>query len=648
MLKLKKLFLPFVAICSLALRTYGQPAIQWVVDSKKVGASKYDVTVKGTLPPTWHIYGVNKGIDGLTPPVFTFDYENVATLNLPLFATAPQYIADPIFDQKKVAVYTSRFEFTQPISISGTIPASLKGKVTVFTGKAGEFYPIEQPFNVPLTGGLQAKVTPTDLKIASVDLTNPIGSCGKQAEKQSGLWGIFLLGIAGGLVALLTPCVFPMVPFTVSYFTRNSGNRKAAIRNGSLYGFFIFLIYLLLSVPFHIIGNVNPEIFNTISTNAYLNLVFFGIFMFFALSFFGVFEITLPGSLTNKADEKSSLTNIGGIFFMSLTLALVSFSCTGPILGSLLVGSLGGGVWPLTSGLAGFGIGVGLPFGLFAIFPDMLKSLPKSGGWLDTVKKSLAFVEVALAFKFLSNADLVMHWGLLKREVFIGIWLLLSLALTAYLFGLIRLPHDTKGSSIGMGRKVFGVVTLFFSLYLIPGLLPASSMSLDLLSGFPPPLSYSVYGKRGENEHTLEANVVNDYEKAVVLSNSLHKPILIDFTGWACVNCRKMEENVWNQPEVNKYIKQNFILVSLYVDDRKKLPVQERITYTTKDKGKKEIITHGDKWATFEAENFDQVSQPFYVTLNDKEKLLNNPIGYTPDATTYLDWLKCARTSFDQ
>ena len=307
---------------------------------------------------------------------------------------------------------------------------------------------------------------------------------------------------------------------------------------------------------------------------------------------------------------------------------------------------MGGGVWQLTAGLAGFGVALGLPFGLFAIFPDLLKSLPKSGGWLDTVKKVLAFVEVALAFKFLSNADLVMHWGILKREVFIGIWLLLSLGLTAYLFGLIRLPHDVKGQKISVGRKMLAVVTLVFALYLIPGVIPTRIANLDLLSGFPPPLSYSIYEIDHAKNGTLEANVVNDYERAIQLSDSLNKPLLIDFTGWACVNCRKMEENVWNQPDVYNYIKENYVLVSLYVDDRKKLPVQERVTYITKDKNKKDLITLGDKWTTFEAENFGQVSQPFYVILSNKEELLNNPVGYTPDVNEYLAWLKCGKDSF--
>jgi len=641
----KSVFL-LAIICWLAPKAIAQPEINLSFSSKKLDSTFYELTVKGGLPAGWNLYGSNSAVEGLSP-VFNFEYENVVAMGNPVSDSDPQIISDPIFDNNQLAVFNGSFSFIQKVRIDGTIPHALKGSLVLNISNTKEFYPLEHSFDISLEGGLPAQTNPARIKLVSIDIENAMSDCGKQEEHESSLWGIFLLGFAGGLVALLTPCVFPMIPFTVSFFTRSSGNRKAAIRNGIIYGLFIFLIYLLLSVPFHIAGNVNPEIFNTISTNAYINVLFFGVFMFFALSFFGLFEITLPGSLTNKADQKSGLSNIGGIFFMSLTLALVSFSCTGPILGSLLVGSLSGGVWPLTAGLAGFGAALGLPFGLFAIFPDLLKSLPKSGGWLDTVKKVLAFVEVALAFKFLSNADLVMHWGILKREVFIGIWALLSIGLTAYLFGLIRLPHDTKGQTISVGRKAFAVVTLAFSIYLIPGLTPWRITNMELLSGFPPPLSYSIYEKDNRQNNVLEANVVNDYDRAIQLSDSLGKPLLIDFTGWACVNCRKMEENVWNQPEVSEYIQQNFVLVSLYVDDRKKLPVGERVTYVTKDNDTKELITLGDKWTTFEAENFGQVSQPFYVILNNKEQLLNNPVGYTPEINDYLTWLKCGKDAFD-
>jgi thiol:disulfide interchange protein DsbD len=373
-----------------------------------------------------------------------------------------------------------------------------------------------------------------------------------------------------------------------------------------------------------------------------LNIIFFVIFIFFSISFFGYFEITLPSGIANKADSKSGLGSLGGIFFMAITLAIVSFSCTGPILGTLLVGSLQGGAWALTLGMAGFGIALALPFTLFAIFPQWLQTLPKSGGWLDTVKKLLAFLELALAFKFLSNADLVQHWGLLKREVFLGLWALISLGLALYLWGKLHLPHDTKGAKLSFVRKIGGVAAIAFSIVLIMGIFPKNAGYIKFLSGFPPPSHYSLFANSTDENRGVQANVVNDYQQALVLAKEQHKPILIDFTGWACVNCRKMEENVWTDPAVSSYIKNNFILVSLYVDDKALLPVEKRFKYTSKAGTIKDINSVGDLWATFQAENFNQVTQPLYVVLSPDQNLLSNPIGYTPNIQEYLNWLQCS------
>ena len=641
-----KYFAGFVVFLFSSFYSYAQPDVQWQFSSTRISVGKYEIKAEAVVPDGWHIYGINKGVEGLDPATFHFDFENVKPDGEVVYSPSPKAFNDTLFG--KVLVHTGKISFTQNVSISQTIPSVLKGNLTIYSGRADEFYPIEKTFEISLEGGATETASSSAIKLTSVDLNKPLADCGKKVDAKQSLWGIFILGFLGGLIALLTPCVFPMIPVTVSFFTRRSANRQAAIKNGVLYGTFIFLIYIIISLPFHLLGNVNPEIFNNISTNAYLNIIFFAVFIFFSISFFGYFDITLPGSVANKADEKSGLGSIGGIFFMSLTLAIVSFSCTGPILGSLLVGSLSGGAWQLTAGLGGFGIALALPFALFAIFPDWLKALPKSGGWLDTVKKILAFAEVALAFKFLSNADLVMHWGVLKREVFIGIWLLVGIGLTLYLFGVLRLPHDTKGQKISVGRKMLGVLSFLFTLYLIPGVTQSKYANLKLLSGFPPPLSYSVYGKENVQGKGLEANVINDYNKALQLAREQNKPILIDFTGWACVNCRKMEENVWTQPEVNKFIKDNYILVSLYVDDRSKLPIELRTTYTTRDGNKKDIYTQGDKWATFEAENFNQVSQPLYVVLDTNERLVTNPVGYTPDAKEYLKWLTCGKNSFKE
>lgn len=622
--------------------------LQWKIEYKQTAPQTYTITANTTIPEGWHLYGNNKSIEGLSTIQFiTADFENDELQGEPTFNKPATVIADPFFENQQVNIYTGDITVTQQVKITGTVPAQLKGVIEAFIAKGDEFVPASYAFTASLEGGVAASADAQNLLLKTINLEKPVAECGNAAfVESSGYLKVFLLGILGGLIALLTPCVFPMIPVTVSFFTKRSANHRAAVKNGILYGGFILLIYVAASIPFHLLNNVQPEIFNNISTNAWLNILFFAIFLFFAISFFGYFEITLPSSIAGKADSKSSLGSIGGIFFMALTLTIVSFSCTGPILGSLLVGTAGSGAWHLTAGLAGFGIALALPFALFAVFPNWLNSLPKSGGWLDTVKKVLAFLELAFAIKFLSNADLVMHWGLLKREVFIALWILVGLGLVLYLFGFLRLPHDNKHAKISIGRKIAGLIALAFTIYLIPGLTNTSAANLKLLSGFPPPMHYSVYGKESAQHKGLEANVVNDYNKAVQLAKEQNKPILIDFTGWACVNCRKMEENVWTVPEVKEYIQQNFILLSLYVDDKGKLPVTERFTYKTKKGFEKEIVTVGDKWATFQTENFGQATQPLYVILDTEERLLNHSVGYTPDAKKYLEWLQCGKNAF--
>jgi thiol:disulfide interchange protein DsbD len=412
-----------------------------------------------------------------------------------------------------------------------------------------------------------------------------------------------------------------------------------------MYGAFILLIYVVLSIPFHFVDSSNPEILNTISTNVWLNIFFFVIFVVFALSFFGLFEISMPGGLANRADSKSGKGGLGGIFFMALTLALVSFSCTGPILGSLLAGSLStdGGAMQLTMGMTGFGLALALPFALFALFPSWLNSLPRSGGWLTSVKIVLGFLELALAIKFLSNADLVEHWGILKREVFFGIWIIIGILLVLYLFGILKFKHEGKVKLTKL-RIALGVLFLIFTIYLLPGVTKTKYANRGLISGFPPPLNYSLYGH--DAFKGVEANVMNDYEQALQIAKQQNKPILIDFTGWACVNCRKMEENVWPVPEVKEMIEKNFILVSLYVDDRKKLDGQEQFIYTFPDSSKKSIQTIGDKYATFQNINFTSVSQPLYAVISPEENLLTRPVGYTPDDKEYVEWLQCGLDAF--
>lgn len=631
-------FFAFLITCLTTVTTQAQSPVTAIAKAVLVNDSTYTIKANIEIKEGWHVYGANP--DGLNAPELNSKIETAKFQNKAIFSTKPTEEKDILFT--KAFVFNKSFELTQNIIIGGFQPDSLQLIMVLNVAKADSFLSLEIPLSVALANG--KKVAGFQILLPAGATEAPSDACGAATATTSGSsspWELLLLGFLGGLIALITPCVFPMIPVTVSFFTKRSKTRRQGIKNGLLYGVSIFLIYVLASLPFHIVGNVQPEIFNSISTNPWLNIIFFIIFIFFSISFFGFFEISLPSGIANKADSKSGLGSLAGIFFMAITLAIVSFSCTGPILGTLLVGSLQGGAWALTYGMAGFGLALALPFSLFAIFPQWLQSLPKSGGWLDTVKKVLAFLELALAFKFLSNADLVQHWGLLKREVFLGIWAIISIALALYLMGKLLLPHDVKGEKISSGRKIGAVIAFAFGIILIVGMVPKNTYLLKFLSGFPPPTHYSLFTDKNE-AHGLQANVVNDYEKALQLSKQENKPILIDFTGWACVNCRKMEENVWTDPAVMSFIQNNFILVSLYVDDKALLSVDKRFTYTTKAGDKKEITSVGDLWATFQAENFNQSSQPLYVVMSPDQKILSNPVGYTPNAKEYLNWLQCS------
>jgi thiol:disulfide interchange protein len=624
--------------------------VQWTANGKKITDGNYEIHLKGTIKPQWHLYAKGKQVDGLEGIKISFSDSAIKSSDEPRLTGNFKTIADVIFENKPVEVAEGNIEVVQNINIAGDVPAKLKTVLLYNVAGKDEFIPEEQKVEINMEGGVDLSSSNMIL-IPAIDLNKPVNACGGTGiqSKESGgngLLTIFLLGFLGGLVALITPCVFPMIPLTVSFFTKKAATKKKGIFNAVMYGFFIFLIYVLLSVPFYFIDSASPEILNSVSTNPWLNVAFFAVFIFFALSFFGLYEITLPAGLTGKADAKAGTGNLLGIFFMALTLAIVSFSCTGPILGSLLVGSLNGGAVQLTAGMGGFGLALALPFALFALFPNWLNSLPKSGGWLNAVKVVLGFVEVALAFKFLSNADLVKHWGILKREVFIGIWIIVGIGLTLYLFGKIKFPHDSPIKKLNKARIALAILVAAFTIYLIPGLTNTKAANLSLISGFPPPLYYSVY--KSGSDCVLGLNCSRDYEEGLKKAKAENKPILLDFTGYACVNCRRMEENVWSKEEIFKIMSEKFIVVSLYVDDKKKLPAAKQFTYKTKEGINKEIITVGDKWATFETENFKNNAQPLYAIINTDEVLLNNPVGYTPDVKEYKKWLECGLEAFNK
>lgn len=494
------------------------------------------------------------------------------------------------------------------------------------------------------------KLDPKNLKIESINFQKPLTDCGTGSSKISeNYWTYLLLGFIGGLIALLTPCVFPMIPLTVSFFTKGNKNPAKGKRDALIYGFFILLIFVLLSVPFHLIDGIAGNIFNEISTNVWLNIVFFIIFIFFAGSFFGYYDITLPSSIANKSSKAEEAGGIIGIFFMALTLVIVSFSCTGPILGSLLGSAITGSAnvpMLLTFALAGFGLAWAIVFGLLALFPQALQSLPKSGGWMNTVKVVLGFVELALALKFLSKADLVSKTFFIKRELFIGIWIVVAIGLAIYLFGLIKFPHDDKKPKISVTRKILGVLGIGFVVYLVLGLIPSDRPKLQLLSGILPPLNVSYF--HDEKDGILGMHPEHDFFTAIELAKKEGKPILIDFTGYGCENCRKMEEFVWSEPDILPILQNDVVLASLYVDDKEELPEDQKTKIDLGDGQVKKVKTIGDRWSLFQQVNFNNNSQPHYVLLTPDGKVINTPVSGYMEKEKFKKFLECGVNYYKQ
>jgi cytochrome c biogenesis protein CcdA/thioredoxin-related protein len=622
-------------ICNLA-NAQDSSAFEWKATAKKIADGRYELNFFTRGNPAWELYAPNQDLSGVPTTEIQFGDSIIATEKSFKDSGNVKTVQSTLFDIP-VKLASGPVSWKMNVVISGKVPATLEGNLLYTYGRGEEFYPATNlPFTVSLEGGVAAS---NSLKVASIDISNPVSPCGDDAVSES-LWRIFIIGLGAGLLSLLFPCIFPLIPLTVSFFTKRSPNRKKGIINAFFYGFSIFLIFVLLSLPFHLF-NIQPEILNNISTNVPLNLTFFVFFIAFALSFFGYYEIVLPGAFAAKADSRSGMGDFVGIFFMALTLVIVSFSCTGPILGSLLVGAFSSqnGAWQLTTGMAGFGLGLGLPFVLFALFPNWLQSLPKSGGWMNELKVVFGFIELAMAIKFLSQADLVKQWGFLKREFFIGLWIVISLAIVLYLCGVIRFSHDSK-PKFTKTRIFFIAVFSIITIYLLPGVTNTKWARLSLISGFPPPFSYSLY-RHPVNYETSVEPLQNDYEKALAMAREQGKPLLIDFTGWACVNCRRMEENVWVDEEVKQLMRNDFIVVSLYVDERRKLPITERFRHHSSNGYEKSIVTVGDKWATFQFENFKKVSQPQYAILSADEIALTKTKTYTPSAKQFAAWLKC-------
>ena len=644
--------------------------VDWSVAIEKVSDDTYDLFFKAKIQTGWNIYSYKLEDDGPIPTTLYWNDSTHFSLSGELEERSSGLVSefDNNFDMeliklKKDATYKQRVIVTDP-----SLP--ITGELEYMCCDASRCLPPQGEPYVFIPESLQASIGQDEEESVAVisegpyvlppfltQNATPVGACEEVSisasgtTEGSGIWNIFFLGFVGGLIALLTPCVFPMIPLTVSYFTKGAQDKRKGLINAFLYGFFILLVYVLLSIPFHLMDSLNPDILNDISTNVWLNISFFVIFLFFAFSFFGYYELTLPASWTNRASSAEGIGGILGVFFMALTLALVSFSCTGPILGSLLAGALSsdGGAMQLSSGMAGFGFALALPFGLFAAFPRWLNTLPKSGGWLNSVKVVLGFLEVALAFKFLSNADLVTRWGLLKIEPFLAIWIITGIGLALYLFGKIKFPHDSPIKKLSPGRMALGLLTMAFVFYLASGFRynekTQTFTSLTLLSGLAPPVGYSwMYPNKCPNN----LDCLKDLEKGLSYAKEVNKPVMIDFTGHACVNCRKMEEHVWPQSPVQKMLEEDFVLISLYVDEKIELPQEEQIVVEKKTGGTRKLRTYGNKWAHFQTEYFNNNSQPYYVLLSPEGKLLNQPVGYIPDAEEYAAFLKCGLSNFEQ
>lgn len=636
-----RVFLLFFVFLSFTLQ--GQEPVSWSNSIEKISENKYKLIFDAKIEKGWYLYSTKKIKDGPIPTSFNYAIDSTKIIFKDVIPRrTPNEEYDKFFEID-LEFFEKNIGFEQSIEINSNGVDYINGYIEFQTCNDEICLFRTKEFYFPLVENakqIYEKITLSDRDVFlsdKIDLKIEDKSLLKKESIRSGFYeylNLFVLGFLGGLIALLTPCIFPMIPLTVSFFIKNSNGN--GISNAILYGFFIVLIYILLSAPFHLFDFINPQILNNLSTNVTVNILFFLIFIFFAFSFFGFYDISLPSSWSNKTDSFSS-NNFIGIFFMALTLAIVSFSCTGPILGSLLVGSITNESNPieLTLAMSGFGFALALPFSILSVFPSILSKIPSSGIWMKNIKVILGFLELALAFKFLSNADLVSHWNILPREIFIFIWFLLAILISLYLFGVYKFPGEKK-RSINLSQKVSGLMFFVISLWILSGL-NYNFNEMKILSGLLPPKFYSI--NSDENDCPLNLNCYKEFDEGRKISEVENKPILLDFTGWACVNCRKIEQNVWSIKKIYDLISNEFILISLYVDDRKRLLDEEQFVYKFKNGKIKNIKTIGDKWSTFQAINFSSASQPYYILLYPDGKIINSPIQYT-DSETYYNWLK--------
>ena len=688
---MKKLFsILLLVFVTLAVQAQIHQPVKWKIKLEDSKSAEKEIVFAATIEKGWHLYDMNLPEGGPVSTSFTFETLQGAEL-----------IGQPVSNIKPTVVYDEQFAmdlrwfpgavtFTQKVKILDPKKFKIEGEVEFMVCNDETCLPPDRVSfafdskNTKLTLPADAPVvekddvtkeqpdtnlvieegktltTPDPVAKEEVVIANPekianaltddaalwtpviddlkaYGDTTVTATDTSWLF-IFFAGFLGGLIALLTPCVWPMIPMTVSFFLRRTKDRKKAIRDAVTYGLSIIVIYLVMGLL--ITGIFGASALNDLSTNAIFNIIFFLLLVVFAISFFGAFEMVLPASWTTKLDSKAdSTTGILSIFFMSFTLVLVSFSCTGPIIGTLLVqaASMGTAVGPAI-GMFGFALALSIPFSLFAIFPNMLQSMPKSGGWLNSVKVVLGFLELALALKFLSVADLAYGWRLLDREVFIVLWIVIFFLLGLYLLGKIKFSHDSDVKYVSVPRLFMAIISFGFAVYMIPGLWGAP---LKSISAFAPPLYTQDFSLYNDEVHAP----FDDYESGMAYAKRVNKPVMIDFSGFGCVNCRKMEASVWTDPKVKQLLEKDYVLITLMVDDKTKLPKPIEI----EEHGKvRKLKTIGDKWSYLQRSKFGANAQPFYILLNDEGKPLGPSYAFNEDVSKYIQFLENGLKAFKE
>ncbi len=641
--------------------------VTWVFEAKKIGDKKYDLILTASIENEWHLYSIEKVEDGPLPTEFIFEEQKgFKVIGEAIEVTKPIKEYEEVFE-KEIKFFNNEAVFKVSIELTSddeSIP--VVGEIAYMACNDGScialYTDIEYAFNGK-TGEQISQKSITE-EVITIDEEEPEDITGKNAS----LWGFFILSFLGGLAAILTPCVFPMIPMTVSFFMKEGADKAKGKMEAIVYGISIIAIYVFIGSVLAVIAG--PEIANWLSTHWLPNILFFLIFVIFAFSFFGMFEITLPSWIVNKSDQKADRGGFLGPVFMALTLVLVSFSCTGPIVGTILVESAGGQVLKPIIGMLGFSLAFALPFTMFAFFPSLLDGLPKSGGWLNSVKVVLGFLELALGLKFLSIADQTYHWGILDREIYLAFWIVIFALMGLYLLGKIKFAHDSDVPFVSVPRLVLAIITFTFVAYMIPGMWGAP---LKSLSGYIPPQAthdfdlnniirqnvkaYSGSGAANESEicetpkyheflhlpHGLEGYF--DLEQALQCAKEQNKPLFIDFTGHGCVNCREMEANVWSDTKVLKRLREDYIVVALYVDDKTKLPKDDWYKSSYDGKMKKTV---GKKFADLQKEMFEVNAQPFYVLLGHNDDVLTHPRAYNLDIDAFVKFLDKGIENFEK